>query len=36
MPHLDNRISPVSNKLEGVYPQDGLGNVYPENGHFVR
>lgn len=36
MPQLDAQISAVSNKLRGVYPQDPLGNIYPENWYFVR
>jgi peptide/nickel transport system substrate-binding protein len=36
MPQLDNQISAVSSKLKGVYPQDPLGNIYPENWYFVK
>jgi peptide/nickel transport system substrate-binding protein len=36
MPQLDVQISAVNNKLEGVYPQDPLGNIYPENWYFVK
>jgi peptide/nickel transport system substrate-binding protein len=36
MPQLDAQISAVNNKLEGVYPQDPDGNIYPENWYFVK
>jgi peptide/nickel transport system substrate-binding protein len=36
MPQFDNQISAVSNKLKGTYPQDPLGNIYPENWYFVK
>jgi peptide/nickel transport system substrate-binding protein len=36
MPQFDQQISAVSNKLEGVYPQDPDGNMYPENWYFVK
>jgi peptide/nickel transport system substrate-binding protein len=36
MPQLDNQISAVSGTLRGVYPQDPLGNIYPENWYFVK
>jgi peptide/nickel transport system substrate-binding protein len=36
MPQFDEQISAVSNKLQGVYPQDPDGNVYPENWYFVK
>lgn len=36
MPQLDVQISAVNNKLQGVYPQDPDGNVYPENRYFVK
>ena len=36
MPQLDEQISAVNDKLKGVYPQDPLGNIYPENWYFVK
>ncbi len=36
MPQLDTQISAVNSKLGGVFPQDPLGNIYPENWYFVR
>jgi acyl CoA:acetate/3-ketoacid CoA transferase alpha subunit len=36
MPQLDEQISAVSSKLQGTYPQDPDGNVYPENWYFVK
>jgi peptide/nickel transport system substrate-binding protein len=36
MPQLDEQISAVSSKLKGVYPQDPLGNIYPENWYYVK
>jgi peptide/nickel transport system substrate-binding protein len=36
MPQLDAQISAVSSKLKGVYPQDPLGNIYPENWYYVK
>jgi peptide/nickel transport system substrate-binding protein len=36
MPQFDSQISAVSNKLQGVYPQDPDGNIYPENWYFVK
>jgi peptide/nickel transport system substrate-binding protein len=36
MPQLDGQISAVSNRLKGVFPQDPLGNLYPENWYFVK
>ena len=36
MPQLDEQISAVNDKLKGVYPQDPLGNIYPENWYYVK
>ncbi|HTX82896.1 MAG TPA: peptide ABC transporter substrate-binding protein [Streptosporangiaceae bacterium] len=36
MPQLDEQISAVNGKLKGVYPQDPLGNIYPENWYYVK
>ena len=36
MPQFDAQISAVSDKLQGVYPQDPDGNVYPEDWYFVK
>jgi peptide/nickel transport system substrate-binding protein len=36
MPQFDFQISAVSNKLQGVYPQDPDSNIYPENWYFVK
>jgi peptide/nickel transport system substrate-binding protein len=36
MPQFDNQISAVSSKLRGTFPQDPLGNIYPENWYFVK
>jgi peptide/nickel transport system substrate-binding protein len=36
MPQFDSQISAVSDKLQGVYPQDPDGNLYPENWYFVK
>ncbi len=36
MPQLDEQISAVSSKLQGTYPQDPDGNIYPENWYFVK
>jgi peptide/nickel transport system substrate-binding protein len=36
MPQTDTQISAVNSKLQGVYPQDPLGNVYPEDWYFVK
>jgi peptide/nickel transport system substrate-binding protein len=36
MPQTDTQISAVSNKLAGVFPQDPLDNIYPENWYFVK
>jgi peptide/nickel transport system substrate-binding protein len=35
MPQFDFQISAVSDTLRGVYPQDPLTNIYPENWYFV-
>jgi len=36
MPQFDTQISAVASTLRGVYPQDSLGNIYPENWYFVK
>jgi peptide/nickel transport system substrate-binding protein len=36
MPQFDFQISAVSDTLRGVYPQDPLTNIYPENWYFVK
>jgi peptide/nickel transport system substrate-binding protein len=36
MPQADTQISAVISKLRGVYPQDPLNNIYPEDWYFVR
>jgi peptide/nickel transport system substrate-binding protein len=36
MPQLDVQISAVNSKLKGTYPQDPLGNIYPENWYYVK
>jgi peptide/nickel transport system substrate-binding protein len=36
MPQTDTQISAVNSKLQGVYPQDPLANIYPENWYFVK
>jgi peptide/nickel transport system substrate-binding protein len=36
LPQLDEQISAVSGNLRGVYPQDPIGNIYPENWYFVK
>jgi peptide/nickel transport system substrate-binding protein len=36
MPQFDSQISAVSDKLQGAYPQDPDGNIYPENWYFVK
>jgi peptide/nickel transport system substrate-binding protein len=36
MPQFDSQISAVSDKLQGVYPQDPDGNIYPEDWYFVK
>jgi peptide/nickel transport system substrate-binding protein len=36
MPQPDTQISAVNGKLRGVYPQDPLENIYPENWYFVK
>jgi peptide/nickel transport system substrate-binding protein len=36
MPQFDTQISAVTSTLRGVYPQDSLGNIYPENWYYVK
>lgn len=36
MPQLDTQVSAVSSNLQGVLPQDPLGNIYPENWYFTK
>ena len=36
MPQFDEQISAANDKLQGVYPQDPDGNIYPENWYFVK
>ena len=36
MPQLDNQISAVNSKLQGTFPQDPDGNIYPENWYFTK
>jgi peptide/nickel transport system substrate-binding protein len=36
MPQTDTQISAVSTKLQGVFPQDPLENIYPEDWYFVK
>jgi peptide/nickel transport system substrate-binding protein len=36
MPQFDFQISAVASTLRGVYPQDPLTNIYPENWYFVK
>jgi peptide/nickel transport system substrate-binding protein len=36
MPQLDEQISAVNSKLQGTYPQDPDGNIYPENWYFAK
>jgi peptide/nickel transport system substrate-binding protein len=36
MPQADTQISAVVSKLRGVFPQDPLDNIYPENWYFVK
>ena len=36
MPQFDFQISAVSNTLRGVYPQDPLTNIYPENWYYTK
>jgi hypothetical protein len=36
MPQLDTQISAVTSKLKGVYPQDPLGDICPENWYYVK
>jgi peptide/nickel transport system substrate-binding protein len=36
MPQTDTQISAVASKLRGVFPQDPLDNIYPENWYFVK
>jgi peptide/nickel transport system substrate-binding protein len=36
MPQTDTQISAVNSKLQGVYPQDPLSNIYPEDWYFVK
>jgi peptide/nickel transport system substrate-binding protein len=36
MPQFDSQISAVSDKLQGGYPQDPDGNIYPEDWYFVK
>jgi peptide/nickel transport system substrate-binding protein len=36
MPQTDTQISAVTNKLRGVFPQDPLDNIYPEDWYFVK
>lgn len=36
MPQFDEQISAVSDKLQGVFPQDPDTNIYPENWYFVK
>jgi len=36
MPQFDEQVSAVSGKLQGVYPQDPDGNIYPEDWYFVK
>jgi peptide/nickel transport system substrate-binding protein len=36
MPQADNQISAVNHRLRGVFPQDPLSNIYPENWYFVK
>jgi peptide/nickel transport system substrate-binding protein len=36
MPQTDTQISAVNSKLEGVFPQDPLDNIYPEDWYFVK
>jgi peptide/nickel transport system substrate-binding protein len=36
MPQLDEQISAVNSKLQGVFPQDPDGNVYPEDWYFTK
>jgi peptide/nickel transport system substrate-binding protein len=36
MPQFDEQISAVSDKLQGVFPQDPDSNIYPENWYFTK
>jgi len=36
MPQFDLQISAVTRGLRGVYPQDSLGNIYPENWYYTK
>ncbi len=36
MPQTDTQISAVNSKLKGVFPQDPLDNLYPEDWYFVK
>jgi peptide/nickel transport system substrate-binding protein len=36
MPQTDTQISAVTSKLRGVFPQDPLDNIYPEDWYFVK
>jgi peptide/nickel transport system substrate-binding protein len=36
MPQTDTQISAVTTKLRGVFPQDPLDNIYPEDWYFVK
>ena len=36
MPQTDTQISAVNSKLRGVFPQDPLDNLYPEDWYFVK
>jgi peptide/nickel transport system substrate-binding protein len=36
MPQTDTQISAVNTTLQGVFPQDPLSNIYPENWYFTR
>ncbi len=36
MPQTDTQISAVTDKLQGVFPQDPLDNIYPEDWYFIK
>jgi peptide/nickel transport system substrate-binding protein len=36
MPQADTQISAVNSRLRGVFPQDPLSNIYPEDWYFVK
>jgi peptide/nickel transport system substrate-binding protein len=36
LPQFDGQISAVNDKLQGVFPQDPDGNIYPENWYFTK